>query len=432
MSETQRPEMRHKTWLWIIALVGGIGLAGCTRLETEYGKSTGIEGQRSLNGFGVLREVYRRQGWKDRTVARLSERANRIDAIVWTPTVDDPPSKEVTDWFEEWLEQGDKTLIYVLRDYQTEATYWQQAARLAEPEQRIEYRRRTARSHIEHLRLLLARPALITNGWFTAEPLQPPATIGETTGSWAGAIDSFAPSSRLEYELRAFEESDRAATGRVTATARFGHTERGSSDTEVDFTPLVETETEIPLVARVSHPTWKDSQILVVAGGSLLNNFGLLQGASQRLALRLIEAGRPANGAGGAPVAGFLYSDQRGVLVSSLDPSQMAPSGMEMLTVWPLNLVTLHAAILGLVACLILLPIFGRPRRLPPRSSADFGSHVDAVAALMARTSGEAYARQRISEYMVRVRGELEGPWVLPPPAAGPASAPAGRDEVKS
>lgn len=419
MPATQSPQSRHHGALSIFALTAAVTLAGCSQLNTEYGKSTGVEGRRSLNGFGVLRDVYRRQGWKDRTVARLSERPRASDTIVWTPTVDHPPSQEATDWFEEWLEEGDKTLVYVLRDYATENTYWQQAARLAEPEQRAEYRRRTARSQLEHLRLLLERPTLITNGWLTAVPLDPPEVIGETTGAWADAVGAFEPYSQLEYELRAFEESDRAVMSQANIPLFF---ETGFSDTDAEFTPLLGTEAEIPLVARLSHPTWNGSQIVVVAGGSLLNNFGLLQPASQRLALQLIEACRPKNGAGDAPVVGFLYSDHRGILVSSLDPSNMGPSGMEMLTVWPLNLVTLHGAVLGLVICLILLPIFGRPRRLPPRSSADFASHVDAVAALMARTAGEDYARQRISEYMTRVRGETEGPWVRAASAAGPAS----------
>lgn len=423
MPRIRSPQTRRSIWKSVSAIVMAVSFSGCTHLNTEYGKSTGAEGQKSLNGFGVLRDVYRRQGWNDRTLARLSERVKKVDTIVWTPTATHAPSKEATDWFEEWLAQGDKTLVYVLRDYQTESTYWQQAARLAEPEQRVEYRRRTARSRIRYLRSLLERPQLISNGWFTAVPLQPPEPVGETTGAWSAAVGGFEPHVRLEYEIREFEEKDRSSPSQPPMFT-FGQAEMGFSDTEVDFTPLLRTETEIPLVARVSHPTWNGSQILVVAGGSLLNNFGLLQGASQRLALQLIERSRRENGTGRPPTVGFLYSDERGVIVSSLDPDNMGPSGMEMLTVWPLNLVTLHAAMLGLVVCLMLLPIFGRPRRLPSRDTADFAAHVNAVAALMARTSGEDYARQRISEYMVRVRGETEGPWVRASQAAEPASAP--------
>lgn len=407
-----------------------VSLSGCGGLQTEYGRSVGASGEKSLNGFAVLRDVFRRRGWEDRTVARLSERLNNVDAIVWTPSTVVPPDQEVIEWFEEWLQRGDKTLVYVIRDHQTEADYWREAAKHAPPEQRVEYRRRVARAVLEQQRQLLARPSMIAFGWFTAEPADPPESIGQTGGSWAAAVGEFDPRSRIEYHVRPAEDSDLNTAG-VSGSVHLPSSppmpafwEPGLSDTEVELDTPLATAGGAAVVARVSDETWNDSQILVVAGGSLLNNFGLLEPASQRLAMRLIDASDVAGrteaagqtGAAWEPkIVGFLYSDEWGVTLSSLDPSKMGPSGLEMLTVWPLNLVTIHAAVLGLVVCLVLLPIFGRPRRLPPRSNADFAVHIDAVAALMARTSDEHYARAKISEYMTRIRGESEGPWVLPP-----------------
>ena len=93
---------------------------------------------------------------------------------------------------------------------------------------------------------------------------------------------------------------------------------------------------------------------------------------------------------------------------------------MELLTVWPISLVTMHGVMLGLVICLMLLPIFGRPRSIRRSKQSDFGHHLDAVAALMNKSGGEAYARARISEYMKRMHGETSGPWILPDsPAQG-------------
>jgi hypothetical protein len=96
---------------------------------------------------------------------------------------------------------------------------------------------------------------------------------------------------------------------------------------------------------------------------------------------------------------------------------------MELLTVWPMSLVTMHGVILGLVICLMLMPIFGRPKRIRRSKQSHFGDHLDAVAALMNRTGGERYARARISEYMKRMHGETSGPWVLPDsPGQGPGA----------
>nr|WP_271872476.1 hypothetical protein [Rubripirellula sp.] len=84
-----------------------------------------------------------------------------------------------------------------------------------------------------------------------------------------------------------------------------------------------------------------------------------------------------------------------------------------MLTVWPISLLTMHGIFLGLVICLMLLPIFGRPKKISHNQSGNFGDHLDAVAALMKRAGGEKYARSKISDYMKRMRGETTGPWII-------------------
>jgi hypothetical protein len=99
-------------------------------------------------------------------------------------------------------------------------------------------------------------------------------------------------------------------------------------------------------------------------------------------------------------------------------------SGMELLTVCPMSLVTMHGVMLGLVICLMLLPIFGRPRKIQRARHSNFGDHLDAVAALMNKAGGERYARARISEYMKRMHGETTGPWILPDLPAHQAATP--------
>ena len=91
-------------------------------------------------------------------------------------------------------------------------------------------------------------------------------------------------------------------------------------------------------------------------------------------------------------------------------------SGAEFFTEFPLSFVTLHLAILGFVICLMLLPIFGRPRHVDRGVLTHFGDHLSAVATLMKRQGGESFARRRISEYMKRVRDETTGPWVINDP----------------
>lgn len=410
--------------------------AGCSSLQTEYGYSQDAKGKKSISGFGVLRQFYRHEGWKDRSVNRLSERINNMDALVWTPAADTTPTLEVTEWFDEWLARGNKTLVYVIRDYETDARYWTAASKLAAPEQRLEYRRRAARAQMAAKKKRLAQPAIISNGWFTAYALEPPSQTTSLSGEWADDVGEFAKPYVIGYGLRAYDAAKDMTSGLTPpiVTPGFSMQTSGTTSVSVDFASLLETGDGKTIVGRVTSDEWPKSQIIVVSGGSMVNNYGLLEGSSRSLASNLVAASKEVT-ASEFPKVCFLYSNESDVNISDLAEDANSPSGMEMLTVWPISLLTIHLAILGLVICLMLLPIFGRPRRIRPRSSTDFSDHIQAVASAMAKTNGEQYARVRISEYMVRVRREMEGPWVIPPaslpqPTPIPQTQPA--NEVES
>ena len=60
-----------------IALVVVAATLGCDAgLRTEYGSSRGVEGDHSLNGFGIMRRWYEKNGWTTREVHRLNQPLN--------------------------------------------------------------------------------------------------------------------------------------------------------------------------------------------------------------------------------------------------------------------------------------------------------------------------------------------------------------------
>ena len=75
-----------------------------------------------------------------------------------------------------------------------------------------------------------------------------------------------------------------------------------------------------------------------------------------------------------------------------------------MLLVWPTNWILLHFALIGILFCFWKLPIFGLPRPEDPAGAADFGRHVDAVAALLQRTADRRYALSRVKHYQQIVK----------------------------
>ena len=54
------------------------------------------------------------------------------------------------------------------------------------------------------------------------------------------------------------------------------------------------TETGDPIVAEIGSKNWKNSRIIVVAGGSLLTNYALTRPMNRRLAEQIIAESRPA------------------------------------------------------------------------------------------------------------------------------------------
>lgn len=432
-----------------------VWIGGCDRFSTDYGNSKGLSGRKSLNGFGGLRRAYQNAGYTTRDVSRLTDRVQKSDVIVWTPQEYGSISVEVTDWFESWLSMGNRTLVYIVPDSGSEVDYWQDAMNLAPPNQRLEYRKQAARAINARAIWRLNRSPLSSNGWFVVSPSVSRQGASDLSGPWSAAQSETAANQAHPNSTTGFSADGPAGSGppvtielKLTAyttrttgsSAKPGNIPAGlpsqlnakangpnstgfspfaatASETEVAFESLLDNSERESVIGLIQSEQWSDSRIIVVAGGSLLTNYALARPVGRQLAGRLIQASQASVGnakASDSLQAGFLTTGWSGVSVSERKPGVPTASGMELLTVWPISLITIHGVMLGLVVCLMLLPIFGRPRRLRRVEQGDFGDHLDAVAALMKKAGGEAYAKQRISEYFRRIRDENAGPWILP------------------
>lgn len=434
MRDFRRPPGVRTGGMWrtiLLLSVLAVSAGGCGGPETNYGPSAGRVGRVSLNGFGALRRAYENAGFRATDIRRLGDRVSGHDLIVWTPETSGTITEPVGRWFESWLAAGPRTLVYVLPDSGSEAEYWIAATELAPPKQRLEYRRRSARSINQRLAWRIGRGEAYDEGWFRVEPLERRIPLDEPSGPGDAAV---------EFRVSAIEAAETTPRPPSPVTKGGRGISTGPSSTNFFFAPdawkssadprvetLADATSGAPAIARVTSDQWPESQILVVAGGSLVTNFALSRPANRELAGRLIAASTPdqvgANSSAASTKkgqdlsAGFLTSGWDGVRVREAQPEVPQATGMELLTTWPLSLVTIHAVILGLIVCLMLAPVFGRPRRVASKPSGSFAEHLDAVAALMHQAGGEAYARRRVSDYMKRVRGEVSGPWVLAEPS---------------
>ena len=393
-------------------------VAGCGQLSTEYGKSSGPSARKSINGFGTLRSAFKHAGYKDRDMSRLTNRLmNETDVVVWTPQNDAMLNDSAVIWLDKWLARGKHTLIYISPDSGSEAEYWTTVAPLAPPEKRLEYRRRAAKSSNQRMMARITSPTSYSYPWFSVKPLPLPEKAIDAKGPWKlpGNAATDQPTASLEGSLgpgtQKVPPQHSNSTSTTSTTSATPATPATPASIRYKYRSLLETTNGNSYVGEVTSNLWSDSRIIVVSSGSLLTNFGLTQRANQQLADKIIQQATPKNRS--QPQASFLTTNSRPIVVSDGQPGVPKASGMELLTVWPISLLTMHGIFLGLVICLMLLPIFGRPRRLSHNRRGNFGDHLDAVAALMKRAGGENYARSRISEYMKRMRGETSGPWVI-------------------
>ncbi len=409
-------------WMSISLVATLIALAGCApeELDTTYGLRHSLKGRESVNGTAVLGEMFQAAGFRVNGWRRLSPKLEDYDVIVWFPDDYEPPTKPQREFLDEWLRnEPNRTLIYVGRDYDAAVTYWRKVMPSVPPEQAMEAARRLATLTSADA---AARAAIEMDhhvDWFTLKDAKPHGRVTKLSGDWSQDIDA-AKAELYSYTNLAIPSEDDQGTW-------IGP--RGVSTNEPKFVPLLEGE-QGPLVTRVTTADWDSSQLLVVANGSFLLNLPLANREHRGLAVRLIEA------CGDPGKAVFLESGSGGPPILAEDPDGAYPTGLEVFTVWPLGIIVLHLAALGILCCFVAFPIFGRPREVILHSGASsdraatyqsgfytsgsstvdvaarrverahFGKHIEALGEMLEMTQDRGYAVERVKYYHEHVRRE--------------------------
>lgn len=341
--------------------------AGCrSELQARYGQRSGPGAARSVNGTAVLGEMFEQAGHKVFSWRRLSPvLQDRADCIVWFPDDFQPPKEDARRWLEDWLyARPGRTLIYVGRDFDAAAEYWQKVEAQAPPGQIQLIRDRKSAASKAFLAARKGIPDREDCDWFVLRGKRRPRPVRTLQGPWSQGIDP----SKVEIEL----------SGRIEPPPQYA----------VDV--LLESDGEV----LVSSESWGDGLLLVVANGSFLLNLPLVNHEHRKLAGRLIETVGPP----GKTVV-FLESGAEGPPIGEEDPPPDLPSGIEIVLIVPICWIFLHLGVVGVAFCFSRWPIFGIPRRPSRESTSDFGKHVRAMADLLQRAGDQAYATTRLLHY---------------------------------
>jgi hypothetical protein len=340
--------------------------AGCEEdLNSIYGQRQG-PGAGSVNGTAVWAEMFEKAGHTVISMRQLSPRLRkRAEAIVWVPDDFDPPSDEVRQWLERWLSEGSgRTLIYVGRDFDAAPWYWEKVAPKAPAALQAEIARRRQLAQANYDSQRSTSPPAKHCPWFKIDRSKKFRRVQTLTGDpdWTAGIDA----SKLDVPLH----------DRIVPAA--------------DADVLLKSKNDV----LVSSRDIGDGRLIVVTNGSLVLNGPLVNHEHRKLAGMLVDQIGPPRKS-----VVFLESYAGGPPIVNKDPRSAFPGPMEIFHVWPANWILLHLLVLGVLFCFFRYPLFGRPREPKPEPTSDFGKHVDAVAALLAKTGDVAYANARVAIY---------------------------------
>ena len=384
-----------REWLILGGLVGMIlltvfliainpfGSITASDIRTEYGKRRGLA-LRSVNGTSVFSAMFGQRVRSVTTWSRLSPRLKRSDVIVWVPNSFELPNKKAVDFIEnDWLGLDDRrrrTLIFVARDFDAGIDYWKQQSDAASGQSYIESRSQFARMQSDHALARSYTGVALKNEWFSIESNQSFVDATANRGRW---LDD------LEESLSQVTDANAELTYPVAGSLDWPQPgKRQGRKYEV----LLGSE-ETPLIVKITDKYgWPDGQIIVVLNGSSILNLPLVEPENRIVASKLIdECGSKVRR------VTFLETGPGGVQVSRQDPK--AYSGFDALKIWPINSILMHLIVAGILYCMMVFPIFGRPRDLDGESPSNFGKHVKAMADLLVVTQDRSAAIAKVQQY---------------------------------
>lgn len=379
------------TLLALTTVMSGCGSPPDEDLDRTYGRRGGAYGRASVNGTAVLSQMFRDAGHKVLTKRELTPSVFDADVLVWIPDDFSPPSEEVADWMDSWFDATDGgVMIYVGRDFDAAIPYWEAVLPGATGTTATELASRRDRDLDSFGRKRTVADASTEFRWYNYDRTPPRRKVTQLSGPWSEGIDA----TQVEMEL-------------------YGKMSPGTIDYE--NREILLASGDDPLITRIEFPhaddyddedvyyygdsyyvdksSWEPGELIFVTNGSFVLNEPLVNHENRKLARKLIDR------CAGKKTVVFLESDYGGLPIKDYDPPPEVPSSLMIFTVWPLNIILVHLAVVGVVFCFARWPIFGRPQRDKTVSVTDFGHHVAALGAMLARTGNRSYARHQLAVY---------------------------------
>jgi hypothetical protein len=352
--------------LFLVALAAN----GCgpSAVDTSYGRSRGS----SINGTGVLAELFRQRGDEVRASVRLDDKLSEwADVLVRFSPHPGPPDAEEGKWMLDWLRgRPGRRLVYVVRDFDAEPEFWSEIIR-AQPKDappklldRLKENLERSKKWVVSLPPGPKAPAKVTE-WFAVDPKpSEPSTCRSLGGPLAEGVD--------------------AGSAAISKHAGFRVDE--------DDQPVLLRGDGAPLA--IAWTLDNGSRVLALANASFLLNAALLNRARRPLATRVVDWTGP-----GSSHVGFVEGDD---VMAEENPDSNASSSaspFRLFRVSPFGRIAAHILVFLLLLALAYAVRLGRPRPEPPSGVERPSAHPEALGVLLARTGRADTARTLLEAY---------------------------------
>lgn len=365
-------------------------------IDTTYGQGNQSQGRYSINGTGVLAQMFEDRGHNVFYSRVLGRPTRNADVIIWAPDNFHVPSEAEVAAIEKWLkDKWGRTFIFIGRDYDATMDYWVHAARDASPDEQAMLALKLVEVWGAHQ---VRRMAIIDDedcGWFKIQADNTVRTIrsARSTTDWMDGVEPDGLKMRLQSY---FVESEKG---------------KSSNFDRYEYDPQLFYQ-NIPLITRIQNRSkFYRGQIYVIANGSFLLNVPLVHREHRKLASKLIEK------IGREKTICFLeseFDDWEDVpVLENAASAARPPSIVTILQTWPFGIILIHIIVIGIVYCFYRFPIFGRPKTKyklnsviddmnESQSVSNFGRHTRALGSLLKRGGNTVFANHCLEMYRQR------------------------------
>lgn len=387
-----------------------VGFVGCGIDSVDddgFGRIRSSHGYGAIDGISGFVHLLKERGLNVRQSSRISPQIERVDTVIWAPNRDLPPSAAAIERLERWAQDGpgDRRVIFIGPGFRSRKLLSKKQIELADDETLERTIRRYQEKQIQGK--FQPRGRYWYGGgdgevcdWYELTEIEN-EPIKEIAGPWADG--KLADQTELYSGIYDFKIP--------TDLQPVSHTNSNGGDgNDVDADVGYDDDRAVVLLSGDGHnlvyriPQKYDSRqyyygyddagedssgVYIIANGSFLQNYGLVNPANQALANRVAD----------------LCSSEVLVLQSGPQPIEVTESlapeknGWQWLGKRPLCDIVPFFLLLATFTFFVVFPIHGRPKRIQLHPKKTFADHVRATGQLLKASRGRDWAKQVMQKH---------------------------------